>query len=196
MMSTLVLASNNPGKITELTALLPGWDVRPQGDFFDEEAVETGQSFIENALIKARYAASRTGLPAMADDSGLEVTALDGEPGIFSARYAGRGANDTQNLYKLLERLHDVPDHLRQASYFCAMVVVRHPQDPTPLIGLGRWHGEILREPEGSGGFGYDPVFYLPQWQSSAAQLSAEVKNQHSHRAQALNALITQLSVE
>jgi len=196
MMSTMVLASNNPGKITELTALLPGWDVRPQGNFFDEEAFETGQSFIENALIKARHAASRTGLPAMADDSGLEVKALDGEPGIFSARYAGRGANDTQNLYRLLERLHDVPDHLRQASYFCAMVVVRHPQDPTPLIGLGRWHGEILRQPEGSGGFGYDPVFYLPQWQSTAAQLSAEVKNRHSHRAQALNALISQLSVE
>jgi XTP/dITP diphosphohydrolase len=196
MMSTLVLASNNAGKIAELTALLPGRDVRPQGDYFSEEAVETGHSFIENALIKARYAASRTGLPAIADDSGLEVSALKGEPGIFSARYAGRGANDTQNLYKLLEMMHDVPDGERQASYFCAMVVVRHAQDPTPLIGLGRWYGEILRQPEGTGGFGYDPVFYLPKWQCTAAQLSAEVKNQHSHRAQALKALVTQLAAE
>lgn len=193
-MQTLVLATNNQGKLKELLALFPDKDVRPQGDFFDAEVEETGLSFIENALLKARFASEKTGLPAIADDSGIEVAALNGEPGIFSARYAGEGATDTQNLYKLLEAMHDVADGERQASYYCAMVCVRHANDPTPLIGLGRWQGEILRQPEGQGGFGYDPIFYLAEHQCTAAEISAELKNQISHRGQALQALVAQLA--
>lgn len=193
-MQTLVLATNNAGKLKELLALFPDKDVRPQSDFFSEQVEETGLSFIENALLKARFAAQKTGLPVIADDSGIEVAALNGEPGIYSARYAGEGATDTQNLYKLLEAMHDVPETQRQASYYCAMVCVRHANDPTPLIGLGRWHGEILRQPQGDGGFGYDPIFYLPDYQCSAAEIGAELKNQISHRAQALQALVAQLA--
>ncbi|HEY9018186.1 RdgB/HAM1 family non-canonical purine NTP pyrophosphatase [Thiomicrospira sp.] len=193
-MQTLVLATNNAGKLKELLALFPDKDVRPQSDFFSEQVEETGLSFIENALLKARFAAQKTGLPVIADDSGIEVAALNGEPGIYSARYAGEGATDTQNLYKLLEAMHGVPETQRQASYYCAMVCVRHANDPTPLIGLGRWHGEILRQPQGDGGFGYDPIFYLPDYQCSAAEIGAELKNQISHRAQALQALVAQLA--
>lgn len=193
-MQTLVLATNNPGKLKELLALFPDKDVRPQTDFFSEQAEETGLSFIENALIKARFASQKTGLPAIADDSGIEVAALNGEPGIYSARYAGIGATDTQNLYKLLETMHEVADDQRQASYYCAMVCVRHANDPTPLIGLGRWQGELLRQPKGDGGFGYDPIFYLPDYQCTAAEIDAELKNQISHRAQALQALVAQLA--
>ena len=192
-MQTLVLATNNQGKLNEMLALLPGKDVQPQGAFFKEEAVENGLTFLENALIKARFASEKTGLPAMADDSGIEVAALNGEPGIYSARYAGEDATDTQNLYKLLEAMHDVPDGERQASYYCAMVCVRHAKDPTPLIGIGRWHGEILRQPQGEGGFGYDPIFYIPELACTAAQLEADTKNQISHRAQALRDLVAQL---
>lgn len=192
-MQTWVLATNNKGKLAELLALLPAINVRPQGEFFQAEAEETGLSFIENALIKARFAAHKTGLPAIADDSGIEVNALNGQPGIYSARYAGVGATDNANLQKLLTELSDVADDQRQASYYCAMVHVRHAQDPTPVIGLGRWQGEILRAPQGTGGFGYDPIFYLADYQCSAAQLAPELKNQISHRAQALRALVAQL---
>jgi len=193
-MQTLVLATNNSGKLKEMLALLPGADIRPQGDFFSENVEETGLSFIENALIKARFASEKTGLPAIADDSGIEVDALNGEPGIFSARYAGEGAGDIANMYKLLGAMHHIPEGERQASYYCAMVCVRHAKDPTPLIGLGRLQGEILRAPQGEGGFGYDPIFYLPELECTAAELTQEEKNQISHRAQALHALIRQLS--
>ncbi len=192
-MQTWVLATNNKGKLAELVALLPDKDLRPQGAFFQAEAEETGLSFIENAIIKARFAADKTGLPAIADDSGIEVNALNGQPGIYSARYAGVGSTDLDNLQKLLAELHDVDDDQRQASYYCAMVYVRHAQDPTPIIGLGRWQGQILRAPQGSGGFGYDPIFYLADYQCTAAQLAPELKNQISHRAQALAALVAQL---
>lgn len=192
-MQTLVLATNNAGKLKELLALFPDKDVRPQSDFFSEQAEETGLSFIENALVKARFASQKTGLPAIADDSGIEVSALSGEPGIYSARYAGINASDTQNLNKLLEAMHEVPDDQRQASYYCAMVCVRHANDPTPLIGLGRWQGELLRQPKGDGGFGYDPIFYLPDYECTAAEIDAQLKNQISHRAQALQALVAQL---
>lgn len=193
-MQTLVLATNNAGKLKELLALFPDKDVRPQSDFFSEQSEETGLSFIENALLKARFAAQKTGLPVIADDSGIEVAALNGEPGIYSARYAGEGATDTQNLYKLLEAMHEVPDDQRQASYYCAMVCVRHANDPTPLIGLGRWQGELLRQPKGDGGFGYDPIFYLPDYECTAAEIDAQLKNQISHRAQALQDLVAQLA--
>lgn len=193
-METLVLATNNNGKLKEMLALLPGKDVRPQGEFFTEEAGENGLSFIENALLKARFASAKTGLPAIADDSGIEVAALQGEPGIYSARYAGIGATDRQNLNKLLEKMDEVEDGQRQASYYCAMVCVRHANDPTPLIGLGRWKGQLLRHPRGEGGFGYDPIFYVPEFDCTAAELDPIEKNKISHRAQALRSLIAQLA--
>jgi XTP/dITP diphosphohydrolase len=193
-METLVLATNNKGKLKEMLALLPGKDVRPQGEFFSDEAGENGLSFIENALLKARFASAKTGLPAIADDSGIEVAALNGEPGIYSARYAGMGATDRQNLNKLLEKMDEVEDADRQASYYCAMVCVRHANDPTPLIGLGRWQGRLLRHPRGEGGFGYDPIFYIPAFDCTAAELDPVEKNKVSHRAQALRALIAQLA--
>ncbi|UQB42365.1 RdgB/HAM1 family non-canonical purine NTP pyrophosphatase [Thiomicrospira microaerophila] len=193
-METLVLATNNKGKLKEMLALLPGKDVRPQGEFFSEEAGENGLSFIENALLKARFASAKTGLPAIADDSGIEVAALNGEPGIYSARYAGIGATDRQNLNKLLEKMDEVEDGQRQASYYCAMVCVRHANDPTPLIGLGRWKGVLLRHPRGEGGFGYDPIFYVPEFDCTAAELDPIEKNKISHRAQALRSLIAQLA--
>lgn len=195
----LVLATGNPGKLAEISAIMAprGWQVQPQSDFFSEEAEETGLTFIENAVLKARFASEHSGLPAMADDSGLEVSALQGEPGIYSARYsadaAGSMVSDASNLQKLLQKMRTVPNTARQASYYCAMVLVRHAADPTPLIGLGQWHGEILKAPLGDGGFGYDPVFWLPELQQTAAQLPKDQKNQISHRAQALQALLTQL---
>lgn len=192
-MKQLVLATHNAGKLQEIKTLLPDWSIRAQGEFFDQQADETGLSFIENAIIKARFAAGKTGLAAIADDSGIEVKALQGAPGIYSSRYAGEGASDAQNLNHLLQEMESVADGERQAAYYCAMVYLRHPQDPTPIIGLGRWAGELLRAPQGEGGFGYDPVFYVPQWQCTAAQLSSAQKNSVSHRAQALKSLVSQL---
>ena len=198
-MQTLVLATGNKGKLKEMSDILQpfGWDVKPQSEFFDSEADETGLTFIENAILKARYAAEQTGLPAIADDSGIEVSYLKGLPGIYSARYSndlhGDNANDETNLQKLLAELEGVPQEKRQASYYCAMVYVEHATDPTPVIGLGRWYGEILTEKRGDGGFGYDPIFWVDELGKSAAELTKEQKNQISHRAQALNALVMQL---
>jgi len=198
-MKKVVLATGNLGKLAEMQAMLSplGWTVEPQSAFFNEEAEEIGLSFIENALLKARFAAQKTGLPAIADDSGLEVEALKGQPGIYSARYAqdgaGEGSQDEKNNQKLLEMLKN--EQNRQACYYCAMVFVRDAQDPTPLIGLGKWCGEVLTEPQGEGGFGYDPLIWLPEFQQSVAEISAEQKNKISHRAQAMQALLAVLSV-
>ncbi|CAN8138968.1 dITP/XTP pyrophosphatase [uncultured Thiomicrorhabdus sp.] len=197
-MQKVVLASGNKGKLKEMSEILApyGFDIVPQSEFFSDEADETGLSFIENAIIKARFAAEKSGLPAIADDSGIEVSALNGKPGIYSARYSeGEVAQvtDESNLQKLLTDMQDVADDKRQASYYCAMVYVAHAEDPTPIIGLGRWYGEILREKRGDGGFGYDPVFWVDEFGKASAELSKEQKNQVSHRAQALNALLMQL---
>lgn len=189
---TLVLASGNQGKLRELTAMLGphGWTVRPQSDWRLEEAVEDGLSFIENALIKARHAARATGLPALGDDSGLVVEALDGEPGIRSARYAGAGATDAANNRKLLHALAGLPAERRAARFYCAMALVRHANDPAPLLATGSWRGRIVEEPAGDGGFGYDPLFWVAEEGCTSAQLSAERKNRISHRGQALAALL------
>jgi XTP/dITP diphosphohydrolase len=195
MTRRVVLASGNPGKVRELGQILAGLDmsVAPQSEFGVPEAEETGLTFIENALLKARNAASHTGLPAIADDSGIEVDALNGAPGIYSARYAGKGAGDGQNLRKLLEALDEVPDPKRGARFVCVIVYLRHAADPTPVIAQGIWEGRILREARGSGGFGYDPVFWVPTHNCSSAELPAEVKNTISHRGQALRALVAAL---
>lgn len=185
----LVVASNNKGKLAEISQILPQFELIPQGQLFDEEAVEDGLSFIENALIKARFAAKKTDLPALADDSGLEVAALQGEPGVNSARYSGGG--DDANIDKLLEKLTGIKN--RQANFYCAMAFVRHAEDPTPLIGLGKWTGEIALERTGRGGFGYDPVFFVPELNKTAAELLPEEKNALSHRAKALEELKKQL---
>lgn len=197
-MAQVVLASGNAGKLKEMNEILApyGFDVLPQSQFFSDEADETGLSFIENAILKARFAAEKSGLPAIADDSGIEVSALNGKPGIYSARYSAdevEQVTDESNLQKLLQDMRDVPDGERQASYYCAMVYVAHAEDPTPVIGLGRWYGEILREKRGDGGFGYDPIFWVDEFGKASAELSKEQKNQVSHRAQALNALLMQL---
>ena len=192
---TLVLASGNPGKLRELGAMLEplGWAVRPQSDWQLEEAVEDGLSFIENALIKARHAARATGLPALGDDSGLVVDALRGAPGIYSSRYAGEGAGDAANNRKLLNALADMPEAGRGAHFYCTMAFLRHADDPAPLLATGRWDGRIVEEPGGDGGFGYDPVFWVPGEACTAAQLPPERKNALSHRGQALAALARQL---
>jgi XTP/dITP diphosphohydrolase len=192
---SLVLASGNAGKLRELTAMLEplGWAVRPQSEWQLEEAVEDGLSFIENALIKARHAAAFTGLPALGDDSGLAVDALDGAPGIYSARYAGVGAGDEANNRKLLQALAEVPELERGAHFYCAMACVRHPNDPAPLLAIGRWDGRILEAPVGTGGFGYDPLFWVAEESCSSAELPPEVKNRLSHRGKALQIMAAQL---
>lgn len=191
----LVLASGNKGKLRELTAMLEplGWEVRPQSDWDIPEAVEDGLSFIENALIKARHAARLTGLPALGDDSGLAVDALDGAPGIFSARYAGQGAGDAANNAKLLQALQGMPEVRRSAHFYCAMALVHHAEDPAPLVSIGRWDGRILEAPAGEGGFGYDPLFWVPTENCSSAQLPAATKNRLSHRGKALKAMVAQM---
>lgn len=191
-MKRIVLASGNRGKVREFNELLAGLELEvvPQSEFNVPEAEETGLSFVENAILKARNAARHTGLPAIADDSGLEVDALKGAPGIHSARYAGPGASDCQNLEKLLAVLADTPDAERTARFQCVIVFLRHALDPTPIICQGAWEGSILREPRGANGFGYDPVFHVPTHSCSAAELPAEVKNRLSHRGQALGKLL------
>ncbi|PHM64400.1 putative deoxyribonucleotide triphosphate pyrophosphatase [Xenorhabdus stockiae] len=191
-MQKVVLATGNAGKVRELADLLAdfGLDIVAQTELGVDSADETGLTFIENAIIKARHAAAITGLPAIADDSGLSVNALGGAPGIYSARYAGVDASDQDNLEKLLETMSDVPDDQRQAQFNCVLVYLRHAEDPTPLVFHGRWSGFITREPAGNGGFGYDPVFYVPEFGCTAAELSREQKSAVSHRGQALKMLL------
>ena len=191
----IVLASHNAGKIREFRELLIPFnlDVVPQAELQVEEPEETGLSFIENALLKARHAALHTGLPAIADDSGLAVAALAGQPGIYSARYAGVKASADQNIQKLLAQLNAVPDEKRCAYFYCALAFITHADDPTPLICTGKWHGKILKMPKGTKGFGYDPVFYVPDYNMTAAELPADVKNKISHRGMALASLLTLL---
>ncbi len=191
----VVLASGNLGKVREINQLLTelAIEVLPQSEFQVPEVEETGLTFVENAILKARNAAARTGLPAIADDSGLEVDALNGAPGIYSARYAGPGASDTDNLQRLLGELDGVAEAERSARFQCLMVYMRHAGDPTPLICQGTWEGRILTAPQGGGGFGYDPVFFVPDRGCSAAELSPEVKNSLSHRGQALRCLVAAL---
>jgi XTP/dITP diphosphohydrolase len=195
-MNRLVLASGNRGKLEEFRQLLSstGWDIAAQSDFNVPEAAETGLSFVENAILKARNAAQHTGLPALADDSGLEVDALHGAPGIYSARFAGPDADDAANNRKLLELIADVPEAQRTARFQCVLVFMRHAQDPSPLICQGTWQGRILTAPRGGNGFGYDPLFYIPDLQQTAAELPAILKNQRSHRGQALLKLLSALS--
>jgi XTP/dITP diphosphohydrolase len=192
----IVLASNNAGKVREINQLLASVQIQvvAQKDFNIPDAIEDGLSFVENAIKKARHASSLSGLPAIADDSGIEVDALNGAPGIYSARFAGAGASDQENLQKLLNRLEDIPQQKRTARFQCLMVYMRHAEDPTPLICQGTWEGRILFEPQGENGFGYDPVFYVPTHNCSSAQLEPETKNSLSHRGQALKALLSELS--
>jgi len=194
-MSKIVLASGNKGKVREIQALLSETDVNivPQSEFNVIEAEETGLTFVENAILKARNAAQHTGLPAIADDSGIEVDALNGQPGIYSARYAGSGASDADNLNKLLTELKGVPEAKRTARFQCLMVYLRHAEDPTPLICQGTWEGGILFEARGDNGFGYDPVFYVPTHDCSSAELDPDTKNRLSHRGQALRQLCAAL---
>ena len=191
-MKEIILASSNPGKVREINQLLAGLDlhVQPQTDFGVPDIEETGLTFVENAILKARNAAQHTGRPAIADDSGIEVDALNGAPGIYSARYAGIGASDQANLEKLLAELGDLPEEKRTARFQCLMVYMRHANDPTPLICQGSWEGRILFKPQGENGFGYDPVFYVPSHDCSSAELPADVKNSLSHRGQALRKLL------
>ncbi|QBM18272.1 dITP/XTP pyrophosphatase [Marinobacter sp. JH2] len=195
MPQKLVIASNNKGKIAELTDLLSplGFSPVAQGELGVGEAEEPAVTFVENAILKARHAARETGLPALADDSGLAVDALGGQPGVRSARYAGASATDADNIEALLEALKDVPEQERSAQFHCVLVYLRHADDPTPVICHGRWPGQILSEPQGDGGFGYDPVFYAPEHDCSAAELTREQKGRISHRGRALTSLLEQL---
>jgi XTP/dITP diphosphohydrolase len=192
----LVLASANEGKLREISQLLAplDWEVVPQVELQVPDVEETGLSFVENAIIKARNAALHSGLPALADDSGLEVDALQGAPGIYSARYAGEGATDQENLDLLLERLQNTPKTKRNARFQCLMVYVRNDADPTPIICQGTWEGRIVDEASGDNGFGYDPVFYISKQQCTAAQIEPDLKNRLSHRGQALSQMIERLS--
>jgi XTP/dITP diphosphohydrolase len=194
-MKNIVLASSNPGKVREINQLLAELDlqVQPQSEYGVEDAEETGLTFVENAILKARNAAQHTGLPAIADDSGIEVDALNGAPGIYSARFAGAGASDQDNLEKLLTDMQGIPEAGRSARFQCLLVYLRHATDPTPLICQGTWEGRILAEPRGEHGFGYDPVFYVPTHDCSSAELPPQVKNILSHRGQALRKLVSAL---
>ena len=194
-MKEIVLASSNPGKVREINQLLATLDlhVQPQSEFGVVDAEETGLTFVENAILKARNAAQHTGLPAIADDSGIEVDALNGAPGIYSARFAGEGASDQANLEKLLTEIDGVPEAQRSARFQCLMVFMRYANDPTPLICQGTWEGRILLAAQGDNGFGYDPVFYVPTHDCSSAELPADVKNALSHRGQALRQLLAAL---
>lgn len=192
----IVLATGNMGKVREMNQILSGQGIEiiAQSAFNVPEAQETGLTFIENAIIKARNAAAHSGLPAIADDSGLEVDALNGAPGIYSSRFAGPEASDQDNLEKLLADINDVTDENRSARFQCVMVYLSHEHDPTPLVCQGTWEGVILRAARGNNGFGYDPIFYVPTQQCTSAELTPELKNQLSHRGQALRKLVEALS--
>ena len=193
MTQTLVLASNNAGKLKEFAQLLAplGFDLKPQGDFKVPEAEEPHLTFVENALAKARHAARLTGLPALADDSGICALALQGAPGVLSARYAGEPKSDARNNEKLVAELARQED--KRAYYYCVLVYVRHADDPQPVIAEGRWDGEVIAAPRGEGGFGYDPYFLVPALGKTAAELPAEEKNRISHRGQAMRLLAEKL---
>lgn len=196
-MKQVVLASGNPGKLREIRPFVKGFfELLPQSIFITAEVDETGLSYVENAILKARHAARHSGLAALADDSGLEVDALDGRPGIHSARYAGSHAADRENIEKLLQELVDVPEQRRTARFVCVMVYVKHASDATPIICQGIWEGRILTESQGHNGFGYDPVFYVPAQHCSAAELPTEAKMTLSHRGQALRALSAMLQLK
>lgn len=194
-MRELVLASRNAGKLAEMRALLApvGLALRSVAEFSDVESEETATTFVENALIKARHAAKVSGRPALADDSGIEVVALGGQPGVFSARYSGRHGDDAANNARLLDALRDVPEADRGARFVAVLVLLRHADDPVPLIAQGFWSGRILHAPRGHHGFGYNPLFLDLETGRSAAELSAAEKNDRSHRAQAVAALLAQL---
>lgn len=195
LMNDIILATNNRGKIAELQAMLAPLTCIPQASLNIEDAEETGLSFIENALIKARHASRLANKPALADDSGLVVHALQGKPGIYSSRFAGAKASDKDNIALLLDQLKNTDTHLRQAFFYCAMVLVRYPEDPMPTIACGQIEGEIALSASGEEGFGYDPVFYLKEYQCTMAQLPAKIKNTISHRANALSLLRQQLTL-
>lgn len=194
----VVLASNNPGKLRELDAVLRpmGWELIAQGDLGVPEAEETETTFEANALLKARHAAACTGLAALADDSGIEVDALDGRPGVYSARYAGPQCDDEANNRLLLQELEGVPEEQRSARYQCVIALVRTAEDPDPLIARGAWEGRILEAPQGHNGFGYDPLFYVPTHGCASAELEPDVKNALSHRGAALRALVERLQAD
>lgn len=192
----VVLASSNAGKVREFMQLLAGvgMDVRPQSEFNVPDADETGLTFVENAILKARNAAELTGLPAIADDSGIEVDSMQGQPGIYSARYAGVGAGAAACNQKLLYELKGVPEARRTARFRCCIVMMLHANDPSPIIAEGTWEGRILEQPSGHEGFGYDPLFFVPTHNMAAAQMDPQEKNRISHRGQALQRLLERLS--
>ncbi len=193
MTKTLVLATGNPGKVNELANMLSPLNINvlPQSDFNVGEVAEPGTTFVENAIIKARHAAKITGMPAIADDSGLEVDGLNGAPGVYSARFAGESASDQDNIDKLLNELADNPN--RKARFWCVLVLMRHADDPTPLICSASWEGEITQTQNGEGGFGYDPVFFVKEQNCTSAELTKAQKNAVSHRGQALKKLLLEL---
>ncbi len=195
MNQKIILASGNAGKLREFQQLLAGcgFDVVPQSAFAIANADETGLTFVENAILKARHACAHTGLPAIADDSGLEVDALQGRPGIYSARYAGDEAADADNNAKLLQELGELDEAHRTARYHCVLAFMRHAEDPTPILCHGTWEGSILAAPRGEGGFGYDPLFYVPTHQCAAAELDKAEKNRISHRGKAMAELLARL---
>jgi len=192
----IVFASSNAGKVREVDQLLEGLNVEvvPLSEFNVPEIEETGLTFLENSILKARNAAHHTGLPAIADDSGIAVDLLQGRPGIYSARFAGVSASDEDNLKKLIEMIKPFPEDQRTARFICSMVYLRHENDPTPIIAQGVWEGQLVIDPKGENGFGYDPIFYLSSQQCTSAELTSEIKNTLSHRGQALRKLLEKLS--
>ncbi|KGP63338.1 nucleoside-triphosphate diphosphatase [Legionella norrlandica] len=188
-MKEIILATSNPGKIKELEQILTPILCVPQTALGISSAEETGLSFIENAILKARHVSALANKPALADDSGLVVPALNGEPGIYSARYAGIKANDEENIQLLLRKISSLPQEHRHAYFYCAIALIQHAKDPTPLIATGVFHGAISTQPSGTNGFGYDPIFYVNEYQCTAAELPAKIKNRISHRAKALGQL-------
>ncbi len=191
----IILASGNAGKVREIDQLLEGLSLKvlPQSDFDVPQIEETGLTFVENAILKARNAAHYADLPAIADDSGIAVDVLQGRPGIYSARFAGVGASDEDNLLKLIDMIKPFPEEQRTARFICSMVYLRHEHDPVPIIAQGVWEGQLVTEPKGENGFGYDPVFYIASQQCTSAELTPEVKNKLSHRGQALMQLLGKL---